>query len=622
MVRVDELSSKVPPPDSKISSSYPLMLETSGSIWDAPSAIPPPYGYVCEAWVSDAWMPAIVGAADTRLRAGVVGARLGRRAEVLMASVEYSVSGSQMGKRSRDDAGDGLSAIFIDYGDDEKEKDISSSSPNGIEAADTADARRLAPATASASAFAASVFRVHVLCAPALFRAAATASLIGSAPTAEDASALRIAGSEVARLWRDARHDIHTLVPATQLRPLSPAMAIALLERMSGGGGGAGAGAEAGAGAGAGVVAEAGARASAASRPALVADKWWNRRYALWRLYDGSSVSATCTTFTSTCTCGNPGPPGIRMDAPEAWYSVTPEAAATVMAGVARAGSGTIAIDLFCGAGGNTLALARAGATVIAVDISAERLADARHNVCCVYGAGAGVVWVCGDALALLAGLVGGAVKGERGGEGEGAKAKAATIGALCALGSKTVDVPTVLRTLLELAAAESLPLIDTLFLSPPWGGPAYVRKGKSKKSAKRGSFSLASDMRIFSPNRSTSLDGAALLTAAATQGLAARVVAFLPRHTDVLEAAHALRGEAEGRGDVAVGQVSIQTPWLIERLDNEGKEEILQDADADATFNATSGVVSALTLVLDGYPLGLLMVRENEAAAAGSGGF
>ena len=73
---------------------------------------------------------------------------------------------------------------------------------------------------------------------------------------------------------------------------------------------------------------------------------------------------------------------GVRLDEdPEARASLTPEAAALAMADrlIQGGGSGPI-LDAFCGAGGNAIALARRGATVVATDTSAARLAMAAHN--------------------------------------------------------------------------------------------------------------------------------------------------------------------------------------------------------------------------------------------------
>ncbi|MEM8681335.1 MAG: methyltransferase domain-containing protein [Planctomycetota bacterium] len=61
----------------------------------------------------------------------------------------------------------------------------------------------------------------------------------------------------------------------------------------------------------------------------------------------------------------------------EALYSLTPQAVATE---IATTLTGTRVADVFCGAGGLTIALARAGKQVLASDTSSARLEMAREN--------------------------------------------------------------------------------------------------------------------------------------------------------------------------------------------------------------------------------------------------
>lgn len=88
---------------------------------------------------------------------------------------------------------------------------------------------------------------------------------------------------------------------------------------------------------------------------------------------------------------------GVRLDE-EGRVSLTPEALAMAMA---RPFSGRSVVDTTCGAGGDTIALARAGARVTAIERDPARLALARHNAR-VYGVEARVRWLVGDAVALL----------------------------------------------------------------------------------------------------------------------------------------------------------------------------------------------------------------------------
>ncbi len=89
--------------------------------------------------------------------------------------------------------------------------------------------------------------------------------------------------------------------------------------------------------------------------------------------------------------------PGTRLDEEGRW-SLTPEALALDLGRRARA---TTVIDAGCGAGGNAIGFARAGARVIAVERDARRLADARHNAT-VYGVADRIRFVHGDALDVV----------------------------------------------------------------------------------------------------------------------------------------------------------------------------------------------------------------------------
>jgi RNA cap guanine-N2 methyltransferase len=101
------------------------------------------------------------------------------------------------------------------------------------------------------------------------------------------------------------------------------------------------------------------------------------------------------------------GTPGfLRQDTqldPEGRVSLTPEPLAVELA----AGSaGLRVIDAGCGAGGNAIAFARAGAQVTAIERDATRLRMAQHNAR-VYGVADRIDWREGDALELVPGLSG-----------------------------------------------------------------------------------------------------------------------------------------------------------------------------------------------------------------------
>ncbi|KAG4140412.1 hypothetical protein ERO13_D06G017400v2 [Gossypium hirsutum] len=109
---------------------------------------------------------------------------------------------------------------------------------------------------------------------------------------------------------------------------------------------------------------------------------------------------------------------GIKMDE-EGWFSVTPESIARHHA--SRCGSG-IVVDSFTGVGGNAIQLAQRSAHVIAIDIDPKKIDYAYQNAT-VYGVNDQIDFVTGDFFTIAP------------------KLKA-----------------------------------DTVFLSPPWGGPDYAK--------------------------------------------------------------------------------------------------------------------------------------------------
>jgi SAM-dependent methyltransferase len=86
--------------------------------------------------------------------------------------------------------------------------------------------------------------------------------------------------------------------------------------------------------------------------------------------------------------------PAVRLDDEGRW-SLTPERLALAFAETVR---GCSVVDAACGAGGDAIALARAGCRVTAIELDPRRLALARHNAG-VYGVADRITWVCGDAL-------------------------------------------------------------------------------------------------------------------------------------------------------------------------------------------------------------------------------
>ena len=107
---------------------------------------------------------------------------------------------------------------------------------------------------------------------------------------------------------------------------------------------------------------------------------------------------------------------GIKLDE-ESWFSVTPEKIAEHHADRLRC---DVAIDAFCGAGGNAIQLAFTCEFVIAIDIDPKKIEMAKHNAS-IYGVAERIEFICGDVFDVLSFIQG-----------------------------------------------------DVVYLSPPWGGPQY----------------------------------------------------------------------------------------------------------------------------------------------------
>ncbi|XP_073134532.1 uncharacterized protein [Henckelia pumila] len=148
---------------------------------------------------------------------------------------------------------------------------------------------------------------------------------------------------------------------------------------------------------------------------------------------------------------------GIKMDE-EGWFSVTPEPLAKHHA--IRCGSGSI-IDFFTGVGGNAIQFAQRSKHVIAIDIDPNKIEYAMHNAS-LYGVEDKIDFIRGDSFSLAP------------------KLKA-----------------------------------DTVFMSPPWGGPDYTRVKK---------FDINT---MLKPK-----DGKFLFDVG--KGIAPKIVMFLPRNVDI----------------------------------------------------------------------------------------
>jgi len=134
----------------------------------------------------------------------------------------------------------------------------------------------------------------------------------------------------------------------------------------------------------------------------------------------------------------------------DAWFGVTPEPVAARIAedmASARFAAKRTLVDLFAGAGGNTIAFALSERwdRIVAIERDPDALACAQHNAAAYGVPDDAITWVLGDSLAFLAAVAATAQGGGRAvimDDGEGA-----------------VDVD---------------PATTVLFASPPWGGVSY----------------------------------------------------------------------------------------------------------------------------------------------------
>ncbi|KAH7328789.1 RNA cap guanine-N2 methyltransferase-domain-containing protein [Stachybotrys elegans] len=145
--------------------------------------------------------------------------------------------------------------------------------------------------------------------------------------------------------------------------------------------------------------------------------KYFAQRYSIFSLYD----DGVCMTD-------------------DAWFGVTPEPIANQVAYdmFSNDDSKTTIIDVFAGAGGNSIAfaLAERWQRVISVEKDASTLACAQNNAS-VYGVGTGIItWVHGDSFEYIDALV---------------------------------NRPETLHPDLRVDPESTM-----VFASPPWGGPGY----------------------------------------------------------------------------------------------------------------------------------------------------
>ncbi|KAL3089639.1 hypothetical protein niasHT_024876 [Heterodera trifolii] len=184
---------------------------------------------------------------------------------------------------------------------------------------------------------------------------------------------------------------------------------------------------------------------------------------------------------------------GILMDR-EGWFSVTPERVARHVADRVVLLRDCTVLDAFTGVGGNAIQFALRGAFVIAVDIDPVKLRCARQNAR-IYGVENRICFICGSFFHVAASMFGarGAKEHKKQTEeGNGAEEN------------------TTNTTKTEIGYPHG---VDAVFLSPPWGGPAYLHRDRP--------FDLLADME---PN------GVHIFRVA--QQISPNIVYFLPKNT------------------------------------------------------------------------------------------
>jgi len=175
---------------------------------------------------------------------------------------------------------------------------------------------------------------------------------------------------------------------------------------------------------------------------------------------------------------------GIKMDL-EGWYSVTPESIAIHIAERCRC---DVIIDAFCGVGGNTIQFAMICSHVIAIDIDANRIECARHNAE-IYGVADRIDFIVGNYFELCPYLS-----------------------------------------------------ADVVFLSPPWGGPEYLKSP------------------VFDIEKMGTLNGRQIFTE--TEKITKNIAYFLPRNIDPSQLLE-LSDECELEGNYVNGYLKTTTAYF-----------------------------------------------------------
>ncbi|KIJ65362.1 hypothetical protein HYDPIDRAFT_130449 [Hydnomerulius pinastri MD-312] len=201
----------------------------------------------------------------------------------------------------------------------------------------------------------------------------------------------------------------------------------------------------------------------------------------------------------------------------EGWYSVTPELIADRIAERCRCDT---VLDAFCGVGGNAIAFAKTCEHVIALDVSPVRLALARHNAV-IYGVADRIEFILADYISF-------------------AKAYLSR-----PIGKRTIDV---------------------VFLSPPWGGPAYIQNMLDVEGTVGQTVAPLEHHPDFGLANIKPIHGAELFNL--TRQITKSVAYFLPRNTnlDEISALIAVKSSPAPTDD-SREMVEVEEQWMGTKL-------------------------------------------------------
>lgn len=185
---------------------------------------------------------------------------------------------------------------------------------------------------------------------------------------------------------------------------------------------------------------------------------------------------------------------GIKLDY-ESWYSVTPE---PIAKHIASRLAGHVILDGFCGAGGNVIQFGLVAPYVIGNDIDEVKINCAKHNAG-IYGVQDNIDFIQSDFLELS---------------------------------NETKPL------------ADGKYQIDTVFVSPPWGGTTYLNDNK------------------FHLRKSITPDIIEIITKCLELGK--NIVLLLPRSTPIIEIVKAF-GDARKKYDAKLGTNVQYKQWSIE---------------------------------------------------------